>query len=274
MDWNLLVGIGTIVLATATLLLVFQSRRQADFMLKQLNMQIGRQIPRLLVRAVNIQGDSVDIKVQNTTDFPALSVGLETQYFAVAQRLYSDQEGHNEINWGEAIKLRDRGVTVYARYNWAGPATPKLRFEGREVEPSAAVSFFSPQGVSVHFPPNTTMWISTKPVFLISCKGDQGLPSYRWFGFADFRDFLLSNEIRAVAVVMSLLCKDAAEIVHHQGTVASFAIRTDLDGSLLESSENAQRFDFIALSPVESISEDSRMPGHMYRSTYSHWHVF
>jgi hypothetical protein len=84
----------------------------------------------------------------------------------------------------------------------------------------------------------------------------------------------LSNNVRAVAVVMDLLCKDAAEEVHHQGTVASFAIRTDLDRSLVESSTNTQRFDFIAVAPIERLSEDSRVPAEMYRNLRSHWHVF
>ena len=274
MDWTFLVAVGTVVLAIVTLLLVIQYRRQVDVMLKQLNMQIGQQIPRLFIKQVDFRPDSVEIEVQNSGDVPATSVGLETCFFIIGQHLYADQKSDNEISWGEAIRMRDRGETVYSKYYWIGPESTKLKFENREVNPSAVVSFFSPQGASVYFPPRTTMRIATKPAFLISWKGDQGLLSYRWFDYTEFRDFLLSNDIRAVAVVMSLLCKDAAEAVHHQGTVASFAIRTDLDRSLVESSQNAQRFDFIALSPTEWLSEDSRIPAEMYRNIRSHWHVF
>jgi len=274
MDWNFLVGVGTIVLAIATLMLVIQNSRQVGVMLKQLNMQIGQQIPHLFIKQVDFQPDSVEIEVQNATDVPANSVGLETRFFVIGQHLYADQKGDNEISWGEAIRLHDRGETIYSKYYWTGPENPKLKFENREVNPSAVVSFFSPQGVSVYFPPRTTMRIATKPMFLISWKGDQGLPSYRWFEYSEFRDFLLSNDIRAVAVVMSLLCKDAAEVVHHQGTVASFSIRTDLDRSLVESSRNVQRFDFIAPAPTEWLSEDSRIPGEMYQNIRSNWHVF
>ena len=272
-DWNLLLGLATIVLAAATLLLVIQYRRQVDIMLKQVNMQIGQQIPRLFIKQVDFRQDSVEIEVQNPGEVPATSVGLETKFFVIGQHLYSDEEGNNEINWGEAIRMRDRGETVYSKYYWTGPGNPELQFEGREVEPSAIVSFFSPQGVSVYFPPRTTMLITTKPMFGISLKSDQGLFAARWFDYAEFRDFLLSNDIKAVAVVMSLLCKDAAETVHHQGTVASFAIRTDLDRSLVESSRNAERFDFIALAPTEWLSEDSRITGEMYRNIRSSWHV-
>jgi len=273
-DWSFLVGIGTIVLAIATLLLVILNRRQVDVMLKQVNMQIGQQIPHLFIKQVDFQADSVEIEVQNATDVPATSVGLETRFFVIGQHLYADQKSDNEISWGEAIKLHERGETVYSKYYWTGPENPKLKFENREVNPSAVVSFFSPQGVSVYFPPRTTMRITTKPVFGISWKGDQGLSSYRWFEYSEFRDFLLSNDIRAVAVVMSLLCKDTAEVVHHQGAVASFAIRMDLDRSLVESSQNAQRFDFIALAPTEWLSEDSRIPGEMYQNLRSSWHIF
>jgi hypothetical protein len=44
-DWTFLVGIGTIILALATLALVVQSRRQVHALLHQLNIQIGQQIP-------------------------------------------------------------------------------------------------------------------------------------------------------------------------------------------------------------------------------------
>jgi hypothetical protein len=274
MDWNFLVGVGTIILAIATLFLVFQNGRQMDVMLRQLNMQIGQQIPRLFIKQVDFRLDSIEIEIQNAADVPATSVGLETSFFVIGQHLYADQKGDNEISWGEAIRLHDQGETVYSKYYWTGPESPKLKFENREVNPSAAVSFFSPQGVSVYFPPHTTMRIATKPVFLISWKGDQGLPSYKGFGYTEFRDFLLSNNIRAVAVVMSLLCKDAAEAVHHQGTVASFAIRTDLDRSLVESSQNAQHFDFIALAPTEWLSEKSWIPHETYQNIRSNWHVF
>jgi len=273
-NWNILVGVGTIVLAIATLLLVIQNRRQVDVMLKQVNMQIGQQIPHLFIKQVDFRPDSVEIEVQNAGDVPATSVGLETQFFVIGQHLYADQEGDTEISWGEAIRWRDQGKTVYSKYYWTGPENPKLKFENREVNSSAVVSFFSPQGVSVYFPPRTTMRITTKPMFGISRRTDQGLASCRWFEYSEFRDFLLSNDIRAVAVVMSLLCKDAAEAVHHQGTVASFAIRTDLDRSLVESSQNTQRFDFIALAPTEWLSEDSRITGEMYRNLRSNWHVF
>ena len=272
-DWNFLVAAGTVVLAIVTLLLVIQYRRQVDVMLKQLNMQIGQQIPHLFIKQVDFQPDSVEIEVQNATDAPATSVGLETRFFTIGQHLYADQEDHKEISWGEAIRLRNQGQTVYSKYYWTGPGNPKLKFENKEVDPSAVVSFFSPQGVSVYFPPRTTVRIATKPAFAISWKDDQGLLSYRWFQYSEFRDLLLSNDIRAVAVVMSLLCKDAAEVVHHQGTVASFAIRTDLDQSLVESSRNVQRFDFVALAPTEWLSEDSRISAEMYGNIRSNWHV-
>jgi hypothetical protein len=273
MDWSFLVALGTVVLALVTLLLVIQYRRQVDVMSKQLNMQIGQQIPRLFIKQVNFRPDSVEIEVQNAGDAPAMSVGLETRFFVVGQHLYADQEGHKEINWGEAVRIHDQGQTVYSKYYWTGPGTPRLRLEGKEIEPSAVVSFFSPQGVSAYFPSRTTICITTKPMFGISWRGDQGLASSRWFEYGEFRNFLLSNDIRAVAVIMSLLCKDAAEEVHHQGTVASFAIRTDLDRSLVESSRNAQRFDFIALAPTEWLSEDSRITVEMYHNIRSHWHV-
>lgn len=261
-------------MAIAAFLSVNQNRRQTQVILRQLNLQTGQQIPRLFINQVGFRLDSVEIEIQNAADVPATSVGLETRFFVIGQHLYADQKGDNEISWGEAIRLHDQGKSVYSKYYWTGPENPKLKFENREINPSAAVSFFSPQGVSVYFPLRTTIRTSTRPIFLISWKGDQGLPSYKGFEYSEFRDFLLSNNIRAVAVVMSLLCKDAAEAVHHQGTVTSFAIRTHLDRSLVESSKNAQHFDFIPLAPPEWLSENSWIPHESYQNIRSNWHVF
>jgi hypothetical protein len=126
----------------------------------------------------------------------------------------------------------------------------------------------------VHFPPDSTINVETKPVFLISWKGDQELSSFKGFNYSEFRNFLLSNNIKSVAVVMLLLCKDSGERVHHQGTVASFAFRIDLEHSLLESSKNSQHFDFIPLGPTERLSEDSWTPYEQYTNTFSNWHIF
>jgi hypothetical protein len=274
MDWSFLVGIGTIVLAVATLLYVDQSRRQTQIILRQLNLQTGQQIPRLFIKRVDFEKDSVKIDIQNATNVPASWVGLETEFFIVGQRLYADQAGENEIGWGEAIRLRDQGKTIYGKYYSLHLDLPKLRFENREVHAAAAVSFFSPQGVSVHFPPNSTIQVETKPIFAVSCEGEEGFPSYRRFEYNEFRDFLLSNNVRAAAVVMQLRCKDSAEMVHNQGPVASFAVRTDLDRSLVDSSKNTQHFDFIPLSHVEQLSAKSWTPYRDYANTFSNWHIF
>lgn len=269
-----MVGIGTIILAVATLLYVDQSRRQTQIILRQLNMQTGQQIPRLFIKRVDFEKDSVKIDIQNATDVPASWVGLETRFFIVRQRLYADQAGKNEIDWGEAIRLRDQGKTIYGKYYPLHPNSPKLRFENREVHADAAVSFFSPQGVSVHFPANSTIQVETRPIFAVSYEGEEGFPLHRGFEYNEFRDFLLSNNVRAVAVVMQLLCKDFAEMIHNQGPVASFAVRTDLDQSLLDSSKNTEHFDFIPLSHVEQLSAKSWTPYADYANTFSNWHIF
>jgi len=274
MDWSFLAGIGTIALAIATFLFVYQSRRQTQVLFRQLNLQTGQQIPRLFIRQVDFERNSIKINIQNAANIPASWVGLETRFFVVGQRLYADQTGDNEISWGEAVRLRDEGKTIYAKYYWLGPDLQKLRFENREVHADAAVSFFSPPGVSVYFPPNSTIQVETTPIFTISWKGEDGLPSYQGFDYNEFRNFLLSNNVRAAAIVMELLCKDTAEMVHSQGPIASFAVRTDLDRSLVDSSKNTQRFDFIPLSHAEMLSEKSWTPYDHYRNTYSSWHVF
>ncbi|QBX63340.1 hypothetical protein [Dehalococcoides mccartyi] len=274
MDWNFLVGAGTIVLAIATFLAVFQGRKQTQAILRQLNLQTGQQIPRLFIKKVTFELNSIKVDVQNATNAPASWVGLETSFYVVGQKLYADQTSDSEITWGDAIRLRDEGKTIYAKYHWLGPDSPKLTFENREVRSDVAVNFFSPQGVSVYLPPNSTIQLETTPNFAISWKGESGLSSYRGLDYSELRDFLLKNNIRAAAVVMDLLCKDTAETVHDQGPVASFAIRTDLDRSLEDSSKNAHRFDFIPLSHIESLSAKSWTPYDHYKNTFSNWHVF
>lgn len=272
MDWNFLTGLGTLILAIATILYVTQSRLQTQVLMKQVNLQIGQQIPRLFIRQVTFEANSLKMEIQNAGSTPAYWVGLETRFFVIGQRLYSDQHSDNEINWGEAVKLHEQGNTIYSKYFWTGPT--KLRFENKEVDADTAVSFLSPQGVSVYFPPNSVVLTETRPMFLVSWKGDQGLPASKGFEYNEFREFLLSNNIRAVAVVMSLMCKDAGETVHGQGYVASFVVRTDLDHSLVESSKNSHRFDFIPLSHEEQLSGNSWTRYDDYRNTFSNWHVF
>jgi hypothetical protein len=274
MDWNFLVGIGTIILAVATILLVIDSNRRTEVLLKGLNLQIGQQIPRLFVKRVDFGPDFVKIEIQNVTNVPAFSAGLETRFFVIGQRLYADEAAEREIGWGEAIVLRDQGKTLYGKYYWAGSDTPRLRSDNREVQADAGISFFSPEGVSVYFPPNSIVEVETKPRFLIAWPGEQGFLSSRGMEFDEFRKFLLSNDVRAVAVVMSLLCKDGGEVTRSQGYVASFVVRADLDRSLAESGKNQRRFDFIPLSHEERLSGDSWVSDRDYRGSYSNWHVF
>ena len=274
MDWNFLVGIGTIILAIATFLYVNQSRIQTKILAKQVNLQTGQQIPRLLTSQLHFDTNSIKINIENATNVPAYWVGLETRFFIIEQKLYPDQQSDTEISWGEAVKLRDEGKIIYGKYFWSGNNKLKLKFQNRDVNPDAATSFFSPQGVSVYFPPHSTIQCETRPIFVISWKGEQGLLQYQGFDYKEFREFLLDNNIRAVAIVMTLLCKDAGEMMHSQGYVASFVVRTDLDRSLVESSVNSRRFDFIPLSHEERLSGDSWTPGENYQNTYSSWHVF
>lgn len=272
MDWSFLGGLGTIILAIATILYVNQSRLQTQVLMKQVNMQIGQQIPHLTIRQLTVEPNSVKMEIQNTANAPAYWVGLETKFYVIGQRLYRDQHSDNEISWGESIKLREEGKTIFYKYYWTGPT--KLKFENREVDADNAVSFLSPQGISGYFPPNSTVQVETRPMFLISWKGDQGLRTYQGFEYDKFREFLLSNNIRAAAVVMTLVCKDTAETVHSQGYAASFVVRTDLDHSLADSGKNSQRFDFIPLSHEERLSGDSWTRYDDYRNSYSNWHVF
>ena len=224
MDWSILVGVGTIILAIATILYVNQSRLQTQILAKQINLQTGQQIPHLFTKEVEFREDAIQIEVQNATNVAAYWVGLETRFYIIKQELSSDKDGNDKINWGEAIKLKEQGKTIYSKYFWLGPNVPVLRYQNSIVKPDAATSFFSPQGVSVYFPPNTTIKIQSKPMFLISLESNQGLNSYQGFDFNEFREFLLDNNIGEAAVVMSLLSKDAAEIVHHQGNIASFIV--------------------------------------------------
>jgi hypothetical protein len=275
MDWGFLVGIGTIILATATIWSVYVNQKQNAVLFKQINLQLGQQIPYIFIDNVEFSKHTIKLFIRNVTSVSAFWLGLDTHFLIIGQKLYASKDSKNEIGWGEAIKIRDEGKTYYSKYYWYGPNSPKLMFENHQVEPSSVVSFFSPQGVSVILPPtDATICIETTPKFVVSWKNEQGLISYKGFEYDDFRDFLLNNNIRAVAVVMDLVCKDAAEIVHNQGSVASFVVRTDLDKSLSDSSKNSQRFDFIPLSHKESLSEKSWTPYEHYKNTYSNWHIF
>lgn len=273
MDWSILVGIGTIILAIATISYVAQSKRQTDILYRQINLQMGLQIPRLLIKNVIFEPNSIKIDIQNITRVPAYWVGLETRFFVIGQRLFASQKTDSEISWGEAVKLKGQGKQIYAKYYWPG-SSPKLKYKDAEVDNDGGISFFSPQGVSVYFPPNSLLQIKTTPRFAVSWKQKSGLPASQGFEYKDFRDFLLANDVKAVAVIMALFCKDSAENVHSQGYAASFAIRTDLDQSLVDSSKNAQRFDFIPLSHEEILSEKSWTTYEQYKNTYSNWHIF
>jgi hypothetical protein len=272
MDWNFLVGIGTIILALATILYVYQSRLQTQILTKQINLLTGQQIPRLFIKQIDFEANSLKLEIQNITNVPAFWMGLETNFYVIGQRLYPNQNSDTEISWGEAVKLRDEGKTIYEKYFWSGQT--KLKFQDKEVDTDTAISFFSPQGASVYLPPNSTIQVTSRPIFLVSWKENQGLKSYKGFEYSEFREFLLYNNIRAAAIVLTLTCKDSAEIEHSQGYAASFVLRTDLDHSLIDSSKNTRRFDFIPLSHDERLSGDSWTPNDSYNNTFSNWHVF
>ena len=98
-DWNFLVGIGTIILAIATFLYVNQSRIQTKILAKQVNLQTGQQIPRLLTSQLHFDTNSIKINIENATNVPAYWVGLETRFFIIEQKLYPDQQSDTEISW-------------------------------------------------------------------------------------------------------------------------------------------------------------------------------
>jgi hypothetical protein len=274
LDWNALVAVGTLVLAIATFTAVYQGRKQLQMLSRQLNLQTGQQVPHLFIKQVTFEEDIVKLDIENATNVPACWAGLETRFFLVRRQYYDAQRNGHEITWGEAVKLREKGQTVYGKYYLlALNEGPKLVHEGKEVKPETAISFFAPQGVSVYFPPKATVQVKTTPRFAVSFT-EKDRRTWMGFEYGTLRDFLLKNNIDEVAVSMSLVCKNAGEMVFGQGYVASFVIRTVSDKSLADSSRNAQRFDFLPLSHQDYLSDGKWTTDEQYRNTYSTWHVF
>ena len=156
MDWNGLVAVGTMLLAIATFMSVYQGRKQMQVISKQLNLQKGQQIPHMFIKKVVFEGDTVKLDVENATDVAAYWTGLETSFFLVRLQYYDGPDNGHEINRGEAIRMKEEGKIPYGKYYSLGPEASKLTYEGKEVKPGSAVSFFDPQGVSVFLPLNRT----------------------------------------------------------------------------------------------------------------------
>jgi hypothetical protein len=274
LNWDVLVAVGTLLLATATFLAVYQGRRQVQMLYRQLNLQTAQQIPHLFIKQVTFEKDAVKLDIENATDAPALWTGLVTRFFFINERYFDAQRGGHEISWGQAVKLKEEGKTVYGKYYLPAPNKwPKLVYNGKEVRQEAAVSFFAPQGVSTYFPPKTTIQVKTAPRFAISW-AEKDRQAGKGFEYGAFREFLLENNIDEVAVSMSLICKDAAEKPLGQADVASFVIKTASDKSLADSSAHAQRFDFLPLSHQEYLSDKIWVTEESYYNTYSNWHIF
>jgi hypothetical protein len=274
MSWDWLVALGTILLAIVTFMSVMQGRKQMQILLKQVNLQVGQQIPHLFIKEVTFEGDSVKIDVENATNVPAFELGLETRFHLIRQSYSDAANGGREITWGEAIKLREAGKIVYGKYLLLPPhELPKLVYDYREVKSETAVTFFAPQGVSKYFPPKSTIQVSTIPRFAISWM-EKDNPRWQGFEFTRFRDFLLKNNIDKVAVSMMLVCKDASEKPVAQGYVTSFFINTESDKSLEDSSKSKQKFDFLPLSQLDFLSDEFWIPEEMYDKMHSNWHIF
>jgi hypothetical protein len=273
MEWNALVAIGTILLAIATFMSVLQGRKQMQTLLKQVNLQVGQQIPHLFVRKVTFEGDSVKIDIENATNASAHWLGLETSFHLIRQRYSDSAHDGREITWGEAIKLKEEGKIVYGKYFLLGPHEwPRLVHDNREVKPETAVTFFKPQGVSIYFPPKSTIQVSTTPRFAFSWM-EQDNRRWQGFEYARFRDFLLRNNIDKVAVSMLLVCKDASEKPIAQSYVASFLINTASDKSLEDSSKSEQKFDFLPLSQLDFLSDEFWITEEIYDKMHSNWHI-
>ncbi len=273
MDWNFLVALGTIGLAVAAFVSMNQGRKQTQAILRQLNLTIGQQTPYLFIKSVSFEHDSVSLEIENATNVPAFWVGLVTRFFFVCERYYDSPSGDHEVGWGEAVKLRDQDKIVYSKYYSPAPDRwPKLIHDDKAVVPDASVSFFDPQGVSVHFPPKSIVQVKSLLRFVVSWPGKDG-PSSQAFEYGAFRDFLLKNNVDQVAISVSLICKNAEELPLGQGYVTSFILRTSSDKSLSDSSKNAQRFDFLPLSHAEYLSAKFWITYEQYCSTYSRWHI-
>jgi len=275
MDWNGFVAVGTMLLAIATFMSVYQGRKQMQVISKQLNLQKGQQIPHMFIKNVVFEGDTVKFDVENATDVAAYWTGLETSFFLVRLQYYDGPDNGHEINWGQAIKMKEEGKVPYGKYYWLGSDASKLTYEGKEVKPGSAVSFFDPQGVRDFLPAKSNVQISTTPRFLITWreKGDQ-FPSTVGFEYSLLREFLLKNNITEVAVSMSLICKDSAETTVDQGYVTSFIINTSSDKCLADSAKHVRRFDFLPISRFDRLSNRFWIPEEEYHNTYSNWHIF
>lgn len=273
MDWDGYVALATLLLAIGTFMSVYQSRKQSQAIIRQLKLQIGQQIPHIFVRNVTFESNSLTLDIENATDTPAFRLGLSTSYFPVLEKYYADKDGKQEINWGETVKLREDGKTVYMKYYSTGLNNrPKLNYDGQEVQSDSAVSFFAPQGVSQYLPPKTNIQVKTTPRFAVSWQ-DKESSSFQGFAFDEFRNFLLKNNIHAVAVVMYLICRDSAEMTHTQGEIARFAIVTSTDKTLADSGKNPQHFEFLAVPFLDSLGENSYISGDTYRDVHSGWNV-
>ena len=116
MSWDWLVALGTLLLATATFMSVYQGRRQIQTLLQQLNLQIGQQIPHLFIKKVMFEGNTVKLDIENATSAPAFWLGLETRFHLIRLQYRDAANGGCVIPWGEAIKLKEEGKTVYGKY--------------------------------------------------------------------------------------------------------------------------------------------------------------
>lgn len=267
---QVLVAVGTVGLAAAALVSIRSSETTLRQMSEQLRYQRSQLIPYVHVIDWSIQGDKVHVTMKNLTKAPALGLGLRADFFVVEMAAYATPDSHSRrLTEQEAHEMSLRQDQLFGKYVLSDPRTrQKLQHKGLEVQHVGVVTFALSGLEGALLMPEQQATVEFAPRFGARKPGS---PILYTFDFADLRALLISNNVRDLAVSLSLTYKDVSEEPVGSDTIVKFGASLNEAVSLEKAHAANHSIDFIALSRGEMLGPGRFVDDDMYHSMRPHW---
>jgi hypothetical protein len=241
---NLLVAIGTIVLAVVAYLQIKESKKQSKMFYRQTGFLRNQQIPILCVDSFNIKENTLNINLRNIGNGIATKAAILSNIYIAKADFYLKKDDKKSFSFEEMQALSDKINSFYVKFSYE--PKQEMKYEGKKVFLSDSVAFlFKEKTDSLYIMPNQTESFSVEPLFQVKSR-DKSIEKFfaQFLGFSELIKLLKENNVKFFAVNFSLEFKDINEMMGTGRKLTDFVVDVSKHKSLEEAMKDRHRVNF------------------------------
>jgi hypothetical protein len=263
---NFWVAIGTILLAIASFVNIWMSRKQAQVFTRQLILQRSQLIPNLRIKKLEFKGNIAEVDIENFSDVPGYEVGLSSSFYLTYPEYYASKDQSEKLSESRVKQMNEEKKQLYWRFQPL--INHNIVFENEKMASEDYITFLITSLNEATLLPHQMATIHVEPQFYISSNKSENL-SGMILDFNILKDTLLQNNQIFAAVNIVLVYKDKLETPMGFEPYAKFIINFNKHKTLEDAWRDGVGYNFLALSPGQIQREIKGTPMSMYKNAKS-----